>query len=114
MTNLPFIQLITEHRQGDLEADLSRRLLEVLEGIREYGGKGKLTLSLGFSLDKHGMVSVDAKTDHKAPEKGVKPAVYWLTDDLTLTRSDPRQRDLEDIDGVRQPQGPARLASVEI
>ena len=116
MTNLPFVQLITEHRNGDTEKAVSAKLLELIGALRAFGGKGRLTLDLNFSLTDYGMLEVKAEVKAKIPEEKLKPSAFYITPDGLLSRRDPNQTDLEDIDGVRrQPRGapPVRLAAAE-
>lgn len=108
MTNMPFVKMITEFRRGELEADLSARLVEVLEGLRDHGGAGEVSLALKIKRDKHGMVVVDAKVKSVVPRRAVGSSAYFMTADGELTRSDPNQTDIEDVPGVAPRPGPDR------
>lgn len=111
MTNMPFVKLVTEHRGGDLEARCSDKLTELLEGLRDYGGKGELNLKLKFKQNKYGQVEVDADVKAKIPEPDVKGSVFFLTEDGELTRRDPNQADIEDVPGVKREGRSLRVAA---
>lgn len=116
MTNMPFMQLITEHRNGDTEKAVSEKLRELIDGLRAYGGKGKLTLDLAFQLTEYGMLEVKAEVKAKIPEEKLKPSAFYITADGLLSRRDPNQTDIEDMEGVRRqprPSSPVRLAAAE-
>lgn len=100
MTNMPFVKLVTEIRGGKLEEHLSEKVRQVLQGMQEHGGKGKLVLTLDFVPNKYGQVEVKGKVKAEVPDRAIAPGIYWLDDDASLVSRDPSQRDIEDIPGV--------------
>lgn len=102
MTNMPFVKLVSEHRGGDLESACSEKMRAVIDAIREFGGKGELTLKLGFSMTEYGMLEVKADLKAKAPEPKLKSSAFFLTAEGDLVRHDPRQTDIEDMPGVKR------------
>lgn len=106
MTNMPFVELLTVHRGGELEAACSEKLDEIGAAMRDHGGKASLTLKLDFKKTKHGHIEVDAKVTAKIPEPELRPSIFFMTEDGRFSRRDPSQTDIEDIPGVRRPLAP--------
>lgn len=100
--NMAFARLITEHRGGDLELAASEKLRLIIAALREYGGKGELTVKLKLSLTPHGMIEIEPTITAKAPEPDLKPSVFYLTENGELSRRDPGQMDIEDVLGVKR------------
>ena len=103
MTNMPFVQLMTELRRGDVEAEASEKLRELCRAVAELGGKGRLTLSIDIQRTEHGHVEVKADVALKVPKRKAKAGIFYLTQDGALSRRDPGQTDIEDIPGVKRP-----------
>lgn len=105
MTNMPFVKLLAEMRGGQVEAQASEKLTEILEAINEYGGAGKLTLTFSFKTNKYGQVEVTGKVKSDKPERAIAPGFYWLDADAALVTRDPNQPDFEDLPGVSRIRG---------
>lgn len=96
-----FVDTLAELRSGELVDELGGALKEVVGRVLATGKPGSLTLKLkvkkvgkgsGMSL----VISDDVKTQLPAPERG--DSVLFANDDLSLTRHDPRQPRLVDLD----------------
>ena len=108
MPNMPFAQMLTDFRGGELERACSDKLERIAEAMRDVGGKASLTVRLDFKKTKHGHIEIDAKAVAKIPEPEIRPSIFFMTDDGRFTRHDPNQADIEDLPGVRR--GPRAAA----
>lgn len=110
-----FIDTLKDIRDGELLAELPRKLQEVIEGVQATGKKGKLTIVLELAPAKAGMfvLTDDVKQTIPEPERDTT-TVFFVTDESDLTRRDPRQPKLPEMGGPRgvvaMPQAPAERA----
>ena len=92
-----FISILMEMRNGQVASDLSAKFNEVLMGVLESGGKGELTVTFLLAPAKMGMggVVLEVEAEHKAkikrPELKIGKSVFFVTKQGTLTREDPAQ-----------------------
>ena len=83
----------------DLDAELGEKLTELIDAIQASGKKGSLTLKLDIApMEKTSVESVKVATEIKLtkPLQDRRPTIFFIDDDLHLTRRDPRQHDIED------------------
>ena len=94
-----FSQLIAQHEDGALNADLSNKLRDIIASLNQqfidHGGKptASLTVKLGFKLDSH-CVEVTVNATESLPKEARGKTIYWSTSGNMLTRSNPRQQEL--------------------
>lgn len=88
-----FQEFLDTVRRGELTAELSEKMAELVEAVTQNNGKGSLTLVLTVApaSDEMGTVKVldDVKT--KLPLPGRKSTTWYVNEDFTLSRSDPAQ-----------------------
>lgn len=95
-----FIAVIAEMRNGQVAADISRKLNELMDAIRDTGGPGALTLKLKVkpsTIDIHeGVkeVEITHSCEITKPEKPIGKAIFFVSRDGNLTRTDPDQQEL--------------------
>jgi hypothetical protein len=94
-----FTHVLHELEDGLLHAELSalvRSTCEQLSAHAEAYGKasGSLTLTLRFSTERGGPVSIDAEVVNKTPKIARPKSIMWLTPGGNLTPHNPRQQRL--------------------
>lgn len=91
------LQVLLDMRNGAVAADINGKFNEMAQAVLETGGKGELTIVLKLEPSKLGMggavLEVQATHDckMKKPELKVGTAFFFVTKDGQLTRDDPAQ-----------------------
>lgn len=103
-----FIAMLLEMRSGKVAADISLKLNELVDSIRDVGRGGKLTLTLEIKpkrIDMHeGVkdVEVDYKITLAKPERHRGSSIFFIDPKGALTRTDPSQQEMfeqEEVNG---------------
>ena len=89
-----FIDYVGTHRQ--LETRCDEALEELVKGVVENGGTGKLTLTINVKAQGDGQLLYKAAVKTDVPRPGVPDSIFFGDEDGKLSRSDPRQMDIED------------------
>ena len=95
MTDL--LAVMMDMRNGAVAADCNQKFNEVLKAVIDTGGKGELTIKLMVKPSKMGMGAavIEVETSHecklKKPEFDVGRSFFFVTKDGDLTRDDPAQ-----------------------
>lgn len=92
--SLNFLELLQTFRRGELLAEADERLTDVVSAMQRFGGKGSITLKLGFEVNKAGQIECTPSIDTKAPRRALSLGIYYPTDDGTLSRRDPNQMEM--------------------
>lgn len=103
-----FISMLLEMRSGKVAADVSAKLNELVDSIRDVGRGGKLTLTLDIKpkrVDLHEGVK-DVEVNYKIalakPERHRGASVFFIDPKGALTRMDPSQQEMfeqEEVNG---------------
>jgi len=94
-----FGTFIAEVEDGELHADLSRALQNLIGELHEGRAVGQaratgtLTIKFDFVL-ADGVVEVRADIASKTPKRPRGRSIFWATPENNLTRRNPRQPDL--------------------
>ncbi|MFD8970499.1 hypothetical protein ACFV0C_36855 [Streptomyces sp. NPDC059568] len=90
----PFAVFLQEQSSGTLHAELSERLHDLIEAVRETGKAG----SLALKIDVKPIPGTDGRTltvtdtvAAKLPKTERPKSIFFVTDDGNLSRTDPRQ-----------------------
>lgn len=95
MTNI--IQILQEHRDGALLAEVNDKLAEVLTSVAEHGKAASFSFSLKFTPNGEDAVTVKADVSAKAAQpKAVGDAIFFIDEHGNLSRRSSRQGDLVD------------------
>ncbi len=92
-----FVNLLMEMRGGAVATDLNSKFNEMLTAVLETGGKGELTVKIKAAPSKMGMGGwvLEVETEHeckmKKPELAIGKAFFFVTKEGNLTRDDPAQ-----------------------
>ncbi len=95
--NTDLLQVLLDMRNGQVAADCNQKFNEVLGAVLDTGGKGELTIKIFIKPSKMGMGAavLEVETAHecktKKPELEVGRSFFFVTKDGTLTRDDPAQ-----------------------
>ena len=91
-----FVAVLTQLHRGTAVADASEGLAEVVRAVRENGKKGKLTLTIAVvPLSKGDAVDLVCEVTTKTPKPNKGSSLFFVADDGTLVRNDPRQGELK-------------------
>lgn len=96
-----FTDTLADIRNGDVIAELTEQLRDLVARVRETGRPGALTLTLKVKNVSKGLggaltVEDDIKVKLPVAEKGT--TVLYATEDGQLQRNDPRQPSLAGLD----------------
>lgn len=90
----PFASFLREQSGGQLHDELSSKLHELIEAIRETGKAGSISLK----IDIKPIAGTDGRTltvtdtvAAKLPKTERPKSIFFATDDGNLSRTDPRQ-----------------------
>lgn len=92
-----FVNMLVDMRNGAVALDLNAKFNEMLTAVLETGGNGELTIKLKAAPSKMGMggAVLEVETEHeckmKKPELKVGKSFFFVTKDGDLTRDDPAQ-----------------------
>lgn len=91
----PFAQFLQEQRSGGLHGELSEALKTLVQSVDEHRKAGTLTLTVKVAPNADGVtVTVTDKIVLKAPEAERGAAIFFIDNDGSLQRRDPRQIEL--------------------
>ena len=83
--------------KGNLLHDLEDALSQVVQGILEHGKKGEISLKMSLSHDRQtDTMKIIAEVKKKVPVKDKRGSLFFVTPGGTLTRDNPRQREMFD------------------
>ena len=99
---ITFLQLLQSHRRGEIPTEADAALTDILTALREHGGKGKLTLALGFELNKTGQIVLKPDMKIEKPRRNMSTGLFFTDDDGRLMRRDPNQGDWVDEMAARR------------
>lgn len=109
------LTLLQNQRAGECLIELSEGLRALTKAVRANGKKGSMTLTISIEPINRAGGSAVGVTDVvavKAPQMEREIGVFFANEDGSLTRNDPRQRELplRAVDGAQQPETQATAA----
>ncbi len=105
MTDL--LKILLDMRNGKVAMDCNEKFNEVLKAVLDTGGKGELTIKLFVKPSKMGMggAVIEVETEHEAkmkkPELAIGRSFFFVGKDGTLTRDDPDQEGMFELEGEK-------------
>lgn len=93
---LNFLEFLQSFRRGELLAEADKQLAEVIEAVRDTGGKGELVIKIPFKTNEAGQIESVPLVSSKKPRRAMGRGIYFATEDGKLTRRDPSQFDMFD------------------
>lgn len=109
----PFMQVLAQMHGGLTVTEASDELAKLVAAVKKSGKKGSLKITLTVTPDGKGevhSVETEAKVTVDAPKKNVRPTVFFVGEDNSLSREDPNQKEIE-FERVSAPAGQAKAAS---
>jgi len=87
--------LLGSLQQGELDADASNQLREIVAALHGAHGKpkAKMTITLDFELDS-GVINISGDYAVKLPRRARGRTIFWATPENNLSRQDPRQAEM--------------------
>lgn len=104
--NPDFAEFITDLSHGSVNQRLTEDLAQVVEAVQETGRVGELTIKLNVKLEG-GMAVVNTEIKSKAPRAPLPGTMFFVGNNGSLHREDPRQTKMKSLDAPR-------LASVNV
>lgn len=93
-----FANTVAQIRGGDFQEEASKKLQELVGAVRETGRPGTITLTMKIKpATARGSMStliIDDKVVCKMPEVEKAQSLFFATDENTLQRNDPNQKEL--------------------
>lgn len=90
----PFTDLLGEVENGQLLRELTEAVYNVVAAVVDTRKPGKLKLALDFAPTGKNTVKIDADFSTTEPEHDRPTTTFFVGNDLTLLRDDPRQERL--------------------
>lgn len=87
----PFTDVIGDLENGDVIADLTASLYEVVRAVQETRKPGGIKFTLKVTPTGRGSVELDAKYDASVPEHDRPCTTFFVGKDGSLLRNDPNQ-----------------------
>lgn len=101
---IPITDIMSQARKGEFVVLASEDFANLVKKVDETGKKGKMTLTIVITPDKHGGREKTLSFDHAVayPKKSARDALFYSTDEGDLVRNDPDQGSLfRDADDPR-------------
>jgi hypothetical protein len=112
----PFAAFLQEQAGGQLHAELSEKLHDLLQAVQETGKAGSIALKLDIKpipgTDGRTVTVTDTVTA-KAPKTERPKSISFLADDGNLSRTDPRQPVITGLREATEPTTPTKLRSAK-
>src|ERR1043166_7970293 len=89
------IQLLSTLNGGACASEMAEKLREASKAAGDQRKKARLTIEIEIAPGKSGAAEVSYKISSKVPRAEADPAFYFICEDGSLSRKDPRQRELE-------------------
>lgn len=93
---LTFLEFFQSFRRGELLVEADKLLSELMQAVRDTGGKGEISLKLPFKVNEAGQIECVPKLTMSKPRRPLGTGIYYVTEDGRLTRRDPGQSDMFD------------------
>jgi len=90
----PFSDVLREIQDGGFVDELTQKLYEMVQAVREVRKPGVMTIKLGFEPTGKGTITLHTKVEVKVPQHENIPTTFFLTPENTLLRDDPLQEKL--------------------
>lgn len=88
--------VLRDIRKGRVVDDATQKLARVVESVMETKKAGTLTIQLTVKPQKNDdeQVVIVSKVSAKTPELDLPDAIFFVDEDFSLVRDDPKQREL--------------------
>ncbi|MEV0090393.1 hypothetical protein [Streptomyces sp. NPDC050738] len=112
----PFAAFLQDQAGGQLHAELSQQLHDLLQAVQETGKGGSIALKLDIkpiSGTDGRTVTVTDSVTAKTPKTERPKSIFFLADDGNLSRTDPRQPVITGLREATEPITPTMLRSAK-
>jgi hypothetical protein len=106
-----FASFLADHRRGRLHAELTEKLAELAAEVIAKGSSGKLTLTVAIGHGGEDQVEIADDVKLTLPKGKRGKAVWFATEQGSLSRQPPRQTTVEDEIEARRAEREAGGAS---
>lgn len=89
------VQTLAEIRRGAFNEHCNERLTKLLVAVAEHQADGEISITLKFKHNAEGQVVCTPKCKTKEPTRSVGDAIFYVTEEGDLERTDPRQANFE-------------------
>jgi hypothetical protein len=94
---LKFADVIRNLRQGSAEREIEDALQEASNAVLDTGKAASLTFTITLTPMGSGKVRISDKIVTKKPEISHEDTLFFITESGLLSRKDPRQMTLEEL-----------------
>ena len=102
-SGLKIADVIKDMHRGIVAVDADAKLTELVAAVKEHGKVGTFTLRIDIKPKGNDEADITAEITTKVPKPKPRPALFYLTDDNNLSRTDPTQDDLPGIESNAAP-----------
>ena len=94
MNGQQFAEVLGQCRDGTFHEDGADELAELVAAVVQNGKPGTLQIALKVHPGPEGTVFMSVKINGKRPKAQTASTIFYITDDGSLSRRDPRQPEL--------------------
>ena len=94
MATINFHEFIKEFKAGHLDAQLTEKLIALVDAVQRNTAMGKLIVEITLKPKGEGEINTTAKFKMQAPERDTMEAIMFATPENNLIASDPKQPEL--------------------
>lgn len=94
LENNSALRVLAELDNGRTASELDYELAQLVQAATITGKKGKVTVEVTVEPNGEGKVEIDADVKPKVPKPTKHTTTFFVGDSGHLSRSDPRQREL--------------------
>ena len=99
---LNFMGLMQSFRRGTLLNEADSQLQELIQAVKDTGGKGELNVKFPFKMNEAGQLECTPVVSIKRPRRVLGAGIFFATDEGDLSLRDPDQEDfLDELDERR-------------
>lgn len=108
----PFIDTLRDAERGRFLDSLTDEQSKLIEAIKLTGKKGKIVITLEYVPDGEHQVTMKSSFATTVPKASRASTTFFVTDENTLQREDPRQQSME-LREVKAPGEGEKLREVQ-
>lgn len=103
-----FVQTIGEFAEGRTNEELTSALSALVLAVGQTGKKGSLTLKLNIEPNAEGLVRLTDEITVKIPQAARGASIFYVTEEGSLVKNNPRQKELPLRQVASRQEGPPR------
>lgn len=89
-----FHEFLKDFKAGHLDANLTNKMMELVEAVTRFQKEGKLTIKISLRPKAEGEIMTAIKFKMEAPERDTIESIMFVTPENNLIDSNPKQPEL--------------------